>query len=1057
MLTLALCLFGVRAFQQLETALLPDIEYPEYFIVTRFPGGSPEEIEQHVTKPLEEVLASLSGIQDIVSSSREDVSLVEAQFTWESDFQFTLLRIREKIDAVRAQFPEGTERPYIMDFNPNSAPVMKLAVSSDNQVLSALAELSRDVFQPRFSQVEGIASAQLLGAVKPAVQIQVQPDKIRQYRITPQELVQSLRQNIPDNLVSARVASGFAEYPLTVDIAVEQFSDFREMPISPDRPELRLKHVAKLVRKPLPLRSVAYYDSSQVIIMNLHKEAGANTIRATEHATELIKVLGDQYPDISIRVLENRGEFVSQGIHSVQQAILFGAILAFCILLLFLRQIRLSIILSIAIPVSFLVTLIALHIQDITLNLMSLGGLALGIGLILDNGIIVTESIARDIESGGASEPVLSGTAKVARAILGATMTTIAIFFPIIYVRGYASVLFQNQAIVLIYTLIVSLFTALTLLPTAIRVFVRQSSQKNTNADKKISGRSVPGSNRISRLFWTGYRSIAGSIRRAGRWCGRGLQILASPVDRSFQSLYAAAEDRYHTSVVWALNNKVKSGLVAVVILVIALWAYSGLAKRYWPDIPHTIVTASLEVPTSTPYARVRTQVFTSLGNVLRLPEADHVLTQILDPREAVAGNAVQSRQSAGQYHVSFTLYLHEPMFVQKAFEDEIRSRITLPSTGMTVESRDNLQGEFLHRREKNLVIYISGDQTEQLRLHSQKIQNYLREHTNARNIASFSNSRSPVFVLKPDENAHTRYGVTAGFIHDLLRQQVRELKVGDWQDGAEKVPVYLLWNTNESPELARILAFPTGVNAYGPALGQLVQTEPGSAIQDITRVNRKRVISVQADASPHQLSRIVADFLQWQRSRNTPGIEVTVGGESQRIAQSFSELGLALLFAVILVYLLLAAQFESLIHPLNILLTVPMGLIGTVCGLFLFQQSINVIVLIGMVMLIGIGVNDAIVKVDYINYLRTNENFPLRKAVLQTSREKFRPVLMTSLTTIFAMIPMLFGVGGGSFTTPLASTIVGGLLFTTVLTLVYTPVLYEVFEKFHTTRGDGS
>ena len=1052
-LTLALGIFGLRAWQQLETALLPDLEYPEYFIVTRFPGGSPEEMEQLVSKPLEEVLASLPGIQDIISSSREGVSLIEVQFDWGIDFRFTLLRIREKIDAILTRLPDGVERPFIMDFNPNSIPIMELAIHSPEMSLVTLAELARQVFKPRFSQLDGIASAQLTGAPEPVVQIRIQPEKIRQYQLNPLEVAQNIRRNIPADPVNARVRVGYSEFPLNVDLRLNGLSDFLRMPIETERQALRLGDIAKIVSEPLPRQTRTFFDSTRVIGVNLYKEAGGNTVAASESALDLIHLLERQYPDVTITVLKNQGDFVSRAIDGLKQALLLGAVLAFIVILLFLKNFRISLILSLVIPLSLLVTFIVLHLQGITLNIMTLGGMALGIGLILDNGIIVSESIARDAQKNLPGEqPVISGTTKVGRAIVGATLTTIAIFFPIIYVRGYASILFRNQAAALIYMLLISLYAALTLLPAAIHSFV--TNKKTRRANPVVM--SNPEANvSTGRLRLSLLKSVFGhGLGEAAAKPAHFMKSFLGYISWGFDRLYQGTERNYHVLLERVLDHKVVACLAALGLFGLTLLIYARLPRQYWPVVPARSIELSLTVPTSMPYSQLRGELTTTTRRLLALQEVDHILARIIDPREAITGAVESATQTAGLYHLNLILLLHQKTDAGEIFRTKLQERITLPTTHLTISPAGQLQQEFLSRDRKNFIVHLSGENPGVLAARAEQVTAFLHTLSGPENISTESGGTIPTLSLQPDAWSLRRHGVSPSFLANLLGQQTQPLQMGDWHNGARKIPVFLLWETPESKGLEHLLSYPTGIHPFSPALSQLVRVESRQSVADIVRVNRKRVLSVQSDVPAHRLSGAVKDFQTWATGHTTAGVEMTMAGESRRIARSFSELGMAFLLAVVLVYLILAAQFESFIHPLNIILTVPMGLVGAILGLFLFQQSINIIALIGIVMLIGIGVNDAIIKVDYINYLRTQEGLALRAAILRASAEKFRPVMMTSLTTIMAMLPMLMGFGGGAFNTPLAATIIGGLVFTTVLTLIFTPVLYEVFDRLHG-RGD--
>jgi|GEM_PF-723122 len=1050
MLTLALVIFGWRSLQRLETALLPDIEYPEYSIVTRFPGGSPEEIEQYITRPIEEVLSSLPGIQDIVSSSREGVSYVEAQFHWNIDFQFTLLRIREKTDAILNRFPAGTERPFILDFNPNSAPVMELAVHSSQMELSGLSEFTRDVLQPRFAQTEGIASALALGTADPVVQICLKPKKIAQYNLDPAQIINAIRQNLPGNSLSSRVLVGYAEYPLTVNIQVKHLKDFLNMPLAGANRSLHLGDIASIVRQPLPQRTRTYLDTTRVIGLNLYKEAGANTVRATQNAQALIQTLRNQYSGIRFTLLKDQGKFVRQSIHSLQQAIAIGALLAFLVLLLFLKQFRLSVILVLAIPVSLLVTFIALHLQHISLNIMSLGGLALGIGLIVDNGIVVTESVARETENPAEPQPALTGTSKVARAITGATITTIAIFFPIIYVRGYASVLFQNQALTLTYTLLISLFTSLTLLPTAIHSMIR--SRRDTSVQPETEpkfGRESRLRSRITRIWWAGFHKVFTLGYRAVRWCPWRLGKLFSPVNLGFDRIYNWIESIYHRILLRALNHKPVAGILAFILMLGAFWAYSGLTREYWPRTPSRIVQVDVKVPTTVPYRDLLNNVQASIRSLQRLPGTRHVYSTISDPREMTSTGAYTTEENAGYYDLTFTLFHEQPITTIDRIQQQILTKLPLNTTHIAVTITRPFREEFASLGHKNFIVYVSGNSSTQLQAQAENVQTYLRKNPDCQNISLELGNNMPTMILRPQLARLRQYGMQTVVLADVLSQQSKGNQVGNWRNGSQKIPVYLLWESPEPKSLAHLLSVSNHTRSTGNIpLSHLVTFNARKTTSDIIRVNRKRVLAVEADVAPHRLPTVVKRFRDWVKHRETSGVRIQVAGESRRIAGSFRELGTAFILAVLLVYLILAAQFESVIHPFNIILTVPMGLVGAMFGLVIFQQTLNVVALIGIVMLIGIGVNDAIIKVDYINYLRNQENLPLREAILKTSAEKFRPVIMTSLTTIVAMLPLLFGLGNNAMNKPLAATIIGGLTFTTMLTLIYTPVLYELFEK---------
>jgi len=503
MLTLALLIFGWRSLNNLEISLLPDIEYPEFYIVTEFPGAAPDEIEKTVSIPLEESISSLPDLLDITSFSREGVSVVKARFNWSIDFRFTLLRIREKIDAALDRFPEGAEKPFILDFNPGSIPVMELVLKGRGD-LAYLTDFAEEVIRPRFSQLPGIASAEITGGVHKTVQIILQPEKVLQYRLDPREIVSAIRDNLPGYVHTSTVMTGYAEYPLTVSVRINSVDDLERLPIrNSSGIPVKLGDIAKIKNAPEREKSCTYLDSTRVLGINLYRESGANSVNAAENALTLISELAHEYPGIELKVIKNRGKMVMQSISGLQQAITIGAFLAFLVILFFLKEIKPAIILTLVIPVSLFVTFIALYLHQISLNLMSLGGLALGIGLIVDNGIVVTESISTEMQNRVDMPAVVFGTKKVARAIIGSTLTTIAIFIPVIYVKGYIAALFRYQALSIVYTLLVSLFAALVLIPTAINVLViRRKADLNDNSNSRLSDKTQEKTNLIIRLLF---------------------------------------------------------------------------------------------------------------------------------------------------------------------------------------------------------------------------------------------------------------------------------------------------------------------------------------------------------------------------------------------------------------------------------------------------------------------------------------------------------------------------------------------------------------------------
>lgn len=1010
MTALALSVFGWQSLKQLETSLLPEIEYPEFVIITEFSGGSVEEIEQAITLHIEEALSSLPSLLDVISSSRNGLSIITAQFHWDIDHRFTLLRIREKIDAAYDRFPKGTKRPYIMDFNPGSLPVMELILSGNTDLL-LLGDFARDVLKPRFSQIEGIAAATITGHPKEAVQIEMNSGECVRLGITAEQIIKSIQDNLPSQPISSMVKVGYAEYPLTVELPYGSIEDLIKIPIqNPQQIPITLADVAQIYMSPIEDHSLVYQDSVQALSIQLFKESGSSTVSATQSALKLIDELSDTYPDMRLSVLKNRGEFVEESISGLKQAILFGAGLAFLIILLFLQDFRYAILLSAVIPVSLLFAFNALYLHGVSLNIMTLGGLALGLGLIIDNGIVVIESIFNEMKKEKSIDSVIRGVQKVSRAITGSTFTTIAIFFPIIYVKGYASVLFKQQALTISYTLLISLLAAVFLIPAMYHFFLfRKDDGKKT-----------------------------------------GHTTILKPIYGVFQKLFDKTESAYHRGLEWALDHKKATLGLLTGFFIFAGISFTFLSKQYWPTVPSRQVEIKVTVPLSVPFETVKTQTQKTIENLLGINGVSSLTTKLVDPQDVGIDNIQDIMNSPGNYTIYFSLKLTKPQAPETFNRQTWLKHIDLPIINISIYQPAKVSQGFTSSSKKNFMIYISGENKDRVREAAYALTDYFHFFAYFNDIGAEFGGEQTVKSAILDPQRLAFYQKTPKQLADDLLLKTAKKEIGIWQEKLRNIPVIARWDTTGVKSVGDILS---SIHTPGESLlrtEQLLSIENISKVREVVRVNRKRVATVSANVPPPRLGEATEQLNQWLQTYEHPGVTFAVAGESERIAKSYHDLLLAFGMAVILVYLILAAQFESFIHPLNIILTVPMGLSGAVFGLIIFQQSLNVISLIGIVMLIGIGVNDAIIKVDYMNYLYRRKKYPIRKAILKTSAEKFRPVMMTTLTTIAAMLPMAFGFGGNvEMNQPLAITIIGGLSITTVLTLIITPVVYEAGEKF--------
>lgn len=1042
MITIAIMIFGIRSGQNMNISFLPEIEYPEFIVLCDYPNSSSEEVEKYIVRPLEESISAIAGISDILSYSRDGYGIINIQFRWDIDAKYTLLRLREKIDAITDAFPENAERPYIMDFNPGSLPIIQFTFSG-NSSLAELSTFAEDVIKPRLSQIDGVASAMITGMPKSAIQIIVDQQKCELYNIDFNNIQSAILANLPDKSFSYEVKVGYARHKLTVEFPIKNLQQMLKLPINNNTNEsIPLGSIAEIKQEPIPFYSHNYDNLNPALTISVFKESGANAIDASKIAVDEINRIAGKFPDFKFNIIKNQGEYVSQSMSSLKQSILLGAILAFFIILLFLKDIRYSVILALIIPVSLFFTFNALYLHDITFNIMTLGGLALGIGLIVDNGIVMLDSINKNFNPTDIDNSIYLGVKKVSRAIVGSTFTTIAIFFPIIYVKGYAAILFKEQALAIIYVLVVSLLAAITLIPAFFKMSIN-------NKKKEFHKEELQEMFILKRIFMRGVRFLFFLPLYLLSILEKGFSMLLKPFYFIFDFGYNWFEEKYHQLLDFFLEKKhmLFILLAFLVLMTIGGWKFL-LIKQYWPEIASDKVEITIDIPGEYPYEIIQKETGNSIKNLKNIGNVRNVSVSTYDPYSGALNSIQTINFTPGFYTIQFFINLEQKIQSKNFKREKYKDAISLPFTQINIQQPSPLQKEISGKKGKNIIVYLESDKEQSKRNAAEMMVNWLNGLESVHEIAINEGGIKQVLTANFKEEILAKYDINPTASAEKLKLITSGTKIGLWQDGSHKIPIYLNANGSGVKSINSIMTKKNNLINLPIRNEQLFNISKTDKKLEHKRVNKKSVISVEAFTPTKNINDLSNKINRWIREHQFENVDIFLSGESQRTAKSFSDLMKAFLLATIIVYLILAAQFESFLHPFNIILTVPIGFIGAILGLLVFGLSLNVISIIGIVMLIGIGVNDAIVKLDYMVYLKQTAKLSTRESVLQTSRDKFRPVMMTTLTTIVAMLPMAFGYGGNAeINQPLAVTIIGGLTFTTILTLFVTPVVFELME----------
>jgi HAE1 family hydrophobic/amphiphilic exporter-1 len=1017
MLTLAAVFLGVISFVRLPIDLLPSIAYPRIVVHTRYPDVGPSEVERFVTEPIEQVVGRVPGVERVESVSREGISLVTLRFSWGTDMDFAALNVREQLDNIRDALPELAGRPTVLRTDPNAEPIM--AVSAAGRDLAAIKDLAETVFRRRLEQIDGIAEAALTGGLEREIHVEVDPRLLETFGLTVDDVATALdaaNQSAP----GGTVRRGRYRYALRTLGEFQTVEEIGEVPIGQrtgsQRGLVLLRDVATVDDGFKDRESVARYQGEEAVGLLLFKESGANTVRVTEQVDRVLDQLRAQYPEVTLAVATAQAGFITDAISNVVQALVYGGVLAFLVLFLFLHDPRYPVAIALAIPISVTVTFALLDLTDVSLNIMSLGGLALGVGMLVDNSIVVLENIFRHRELGlSPQEAAAVGAEEVQTAVTASTLTTIAVFAPIIYVEGVAGELFGDLSIAVASALLASLVVALTLLPAMAARWGVPRPQRGKTMRRLIAIGTAPG-------------------RAAGR--------ATAPFFAAFDRRFAVFAEWYHQILGRALEHRGRVVGYATAALALGLLLGAALDRAVLPEVEQGEFAVHLTLPRGTPLEETEA----TAGRIETAAATDPAVVAVFSRVGRQGAVAGVEDQESGLNTARVEVRLVEGASTPDAVT-RLRERLVgVPAEAISVETGTaTALGRLLGGEDADIVVRVRGDDLDQLRAYTRLALQRLQGVTLLTNVRLRTEEGQPEVLVEVVRERAATYGIDPRRIAQAVEQYMRGAVATDYVDFDEKVPVLV-----RLPEIQRrSLSTLQNLRIDGIPLRELVtiheQTGPG----EIRRHDQARIMEIFADVAEGGLDPAIAAAQVAMRDVPPPrGVRYDLGGANEERSRSFRDLAFAFGLALLLVYMILAAQFESLAHPLTILLAVPLATVGATVTLFVTRGGLNTMSLIGAVILVGIVVNDAIVKVEFINQLRA-AGMPMRDAILEAGRKRLRPILMTTATTVLGLLPMALGVGrGADLRQPLALVVIGGLTSATVLTLVVIPVAYSLLGQ---------
>jgi len=1004
MVTLVVVLLGAVSLRRIQIDLLPNIELPTVSVRTEYAGASPEVMERLVTQIIEEIVATVPGVIEIRSQSSQGNSSVQVTFGWGTDIDTAALDVRGKLEDELSELPEEIERPQVRKFDIASFPVVLLGISSQLDPVE-LTEIVENQLRQRFSRIPEIAQVDLWGGYPREVRVELDPDRVKALELPLNDVVTALR-NANLDLPTGQIDQGRHQVTLRAPAEYRSLDQIRDTVVTVrDGAPVTIGQIANVVDTYEKLNRLIRVNEEQGIRLAIRKQADANTVEVSNQVLAEVEAINAEFDQIEVVPVINQGNFIERSIRNVARSVLYGGGLAIVVLLFFLVDLRSTAAIALAIPISIAGAFGLIYFTGLTLNLTTLGGLALGVGMMVDSSIVVLENIFRRRDE--LQEPTavacVEGAREVAGALVASTITTLVVFLPLAFVRGISGVLFRELAYVVAFSLIAALLTSLSLLPVLGAKLLRPRQPSSS-------------------------RSLSSAARFARATVGRGTALYLRALDAALRRSGATV----------ATAGALFAGSVALIPL---------LGTEFLPpsDEGEVRIVGEMEVGTNLPL----------LDRKMREMEAI-VIPAVPEAVASVVSVGASGRSPEAAYQGEIQLSLPGTTERERSnveIASELRKRLEGQIAGMSVRVRAP-QGSFLLERllrtEEGLIIEVRGFELERLEALAARAAAIARDVPGITDVELSREQGVPQEEIRVDRGKIASLGLTVRDVTQLLQTAVAGRAAGEYRSEGNSHRILVQLADVEQVPLDEILGLTlTTAGGAQVALRNVVTTEPSLGPIVIQRKNQQRLVSVSANVAGRDLGSVAEEVQSRLREIPRPaGYEVRLAGAFEEQQNAFAELLASLGLALMLVYMVLASQYESLKDPLVVMLSVPLASVGVVTLLLATGTTLNIQSYIGCIMVGGIVVNNAILLVDQANRI-TSEGAAARAAVVEAGRRRLRPILMTTLTTIIGLVPLALGVGeGADAQAPLARAVIGGLLGSTPITLLLIPVVYARLNR---------
>ena len=998
--------FGLFSLARLNIDLYPKLEFPILAVISQYTGVGPFDIETVVTRPIEEAVAPVQNVKKITSTSAQGLSLVMLEFDWGTNMDQAEIDVRNNLEFIKDLLPDDVSKPMVFAFDPSSQPILYLAVESDLHGQAELRRISELDIEPRLERIPGVASAFTMGGMRREIKILADPGKMRAHNVSIQQVIAALQLNnlqLPsgwiDNVQQEFTIQTAGEYT-----SIDQIENTTVAMMNGTN--IRIKDVADVVDGFAEQRQRVWNNNKPAVMLMVQRQSDANTVTVARNVIKRLGQIESELPrGVRIKTVIDLSTFITRSMSNLGNTALQAIALTFLVLLFFLRNLRSSLIVAVSIPISMVVTFAVMDQAGLTLNIISMAGLALAVGMLVDNSIVVLESIFRHREEGeGLRDASNNGASEVSMAITASTLTTLAVFLPVLFVPGLAGELFNDMVVTIVFSLSISLIVALTLVPLLASRLLRFK--------QKLSQR----------------KNI---LTKTGDTIGSWLTNL---------------QNFYGRVLGWSLNHRKTVLFSSLGLFILSIIIIVNLGGNFLPESDMGLMSISVDRTPGTSLESMEQSMHKINSIILDdVPELENVSTNF-GQGEGIMALFSSRGSSEGDINIRLKK-LSQRKRDMFQIQDDLREKFKkLPDVDARFEDRGQAS---LFGAGADITVEIYGHDLAVSEALGNQIEQKVKDIDGVVSVDLSIKESSPELQVQLDRQRIADLGLSTSQIGQVVSSSILGTVATRYREGGDEydIRVQLAKDSRSSKkDIENILIMtPTGKQIPLRAVANVEYTK---APKEIIREDQERMVSVNIDISGRDLTSVTRDVRNRIKQVAVPNdFRVEIGGVAEEQQKSFMYLGIAFMAAILLTYMVMASQFESLLDPFIILFTIPLSLIGVALALLITGTDLTVMALIGLVMLVGIVVNNGIVLVDYINQLR-DRGRSLFDAIMEGGRVRMRPVLMTALTTIFAMFPLALGLGeSGQNWAPMARAVMGGLTVATALTLVVVPVIYAVVE----------